>query len=125
MILRESGIAKLSEQIAEDMHVRLPYQRKRQRHNLSFLIATMLDVRSPNPSDLAAKLPRTAERSDMRVQWISRILHNKYIDAPSIMLPYIEEIISILNAQKKPIILSMDQSKVLDGFEMLMVSLKI
>ena len=125
MILRESGIAKLSEQIAEDMYVRLPYQRKTQRHNLSLLIATMLDVRSPNTSDLAAKLPRTADRSDMRVQWISRVLHNKYIDAPSIMLPYVEEIISILNAQKKPIILSMDQSKILDGFEMLMVSLKI
>ena len=77
MILRESGIAKLSEQIAEDMYVRLPYQRKTQRHNLSLLIATMLDVRSPNTSDLAAKLPRTADRSDMRVQWISRVLHNK------------------------------------------------
>ena len=124
MILRESGIAKLSEQIAEDMHVRLPHQRKTQRHNLSLLIATMLDVRSPNTSDLAAKLPRTADRSDMRVQWISRVLHNKYIDAPSIMLPYVEEIMSILNAQKKPIILSMDQSKISDGFEMLMVSLK-
>lgn len=124
MILRESGIAKLSEQIAEDMRARLPYQRKTQRQNLSLLIATMLDVRSPNTSDLAAKLPRTAERSDMRVQWISRVLHNKYIDAPSIMLPYVEEIIGILNAQKKPIILSMDQSKISDGFEMLMVSLK-
>jgi hypothetical protein len=47
---------------------------------VALLVATMLDVRSANLMDLAASLPRAAERLDMRYQWISRLLGNDLID---------------------------------------------
>src|SRR3954447_23336860 len=43
---------------------RLPGQRKTQRDKLALLVATMLQVRSANLMDVAACLPRPAERLD-------------------------------------------------------------
>ena len=60
------GIATVAEAIAADMRTRLPRQHKAQREGLALLTATMLDVRSANLMDLAASLPRAAERLDMR-----------------------------------------------------------
>jgi hypothetical protein len=60
-----AGIRGLAEGIAEEFHRLLPRQRKTQRTNL-LLLVTMLDVRSANLMDLAAGLPRDAERLDMR-----------------------------------------------------------
>src|SRR3954447_10980772 len=65
------GIATVAGGIGEDMRVRLPGQHKARREGLALLTATMLDVRSANLMDLAASLPRAAERLDMRYQWIS------------------------------------------------------
>ncbi len=45
---------------------------KKQREGLALLIATALQVRSVNLNELAAALPRAADRLDMRYQWISR-----------------------------------------------------
>src|SRR3954471_19153004 len=56
------GIRGLAEGIAEEFGRLLPKQRKTQRTNLSLLVATMLDVRSANLMDLAAGLPRDADR---------------------------------------------------------------
>ena len=65
------GIRGLAEGIAEEFGRLLPKQRKTQRTNLSLLVATMLDVRSANLMDLAAGLPRDADRIDMRYQTAS------------------------------------------------------
>ena len=61
------GIEMLAGTIREDMLGRLPGQNKKQREGLSLLVATMLDVRSANLMDLAASLPRAAERLDMQI----------------------------------------------------------
>ena len=82
------GIATVAEAIAADMRGRLPRQHKRQREGLALLTATMLGVRSANLMDLAASLPRSAERLDMRYQWISRLLGNPLIDADAVMAPH-------------------------------------
>ena len=63
------------EELVEEFKRVLPGQRKTRRENLAFLTATMLDVRSANLMDLAAALPRDADRTDMGYQWISRVLH--------------------------------------------------
>ena len=68
------GIATIAAAIGEDMRGRLPGQNKKQRDGLALLTATMLDVRSANLMDLAAALPRAAERLDIRYQWLSRLL---------------------------------------------------
>ena len=79
------GVRQLAEEITKSLQERLPAQRKTQREALGTLIATMLDVRSPNTVDLASGLPRAAERLDMRLQWVSRVLSNPHIDVAEVM----------------------------------------
>src|SRR3954452_20393553 len=52
--------------VRADLAARLPLQNKKQREGLALLVATALDVRDVNLMELAAALPRAAERLDMR-----------------------------------------------------------
>src|SRR5512143_1161893 len=105
------GIKRLAEGIGKELQRLLPAQRKTQRSNLSLLVATMLDVRSANLMDLAAGLPREAERIDMRYQWISRVLMNPLIDPDVVMAPFAREVLAWLASDHRPIVLILDQSK--------------
>lgn len=118
------GIEGLANGIAKEFQRLLPHQRKTQRHNLSLLVATMLDVRSANLMDLAAGLPREAERIDIRYQWISRVLMNPLIDPDAVMAPFAREVLSRLAAEGQPIVLIMDQSKLNDRHQVLMLAVR-
>src|SRR3954462_5758445 len=93
------------------MRVRLPGQHKKQREGLALLTATMLDVRGANLMDLAASLPRAAERLDMRYRWISRLLGNERIEVEAVMAPYGREILAHLAANGRKVVLMVDQTR--------------
>ena len=114
----------LSQSIMKGLQARLPKQRKTQREALGLLVATMLDVRSPNTVDLASGLPRKAERLDMRLQWVSRVLSNPLIRPGEVMSPFAAEAIEKVGKRDAIVVASMDQSHISAGFEMLMVSLR-
>jgi hypothetical protein len=118
------GITHLAEGIAKELHRLLPAQRKTQRHNLSLLVATMLDVRSANRMDLAAGLPREAGRIDMRYQWISRVLMNPLIDPDVVMAPFAREVLSRQAADGHPLVLILDQSKLNERHQVLMLAVR-
>jgi hypothetical protein len=61
-----NGIKDIADSINSELKRRLPNQRKTQRTKLALLVSTMFDVRSANLVDLAAALPREADRTDMR-----------------------------------------------------------
>ncbi len=107
------------------MRVRLSRQHKKQREGLALLVATMLDVRSANLMDLAASLPRAAERLDMRYQWISRLLGNPLIDTDAVMAPFAREVLARAGAQASTPVLIIDQSQVNAAHQMVMVSLRV
>ena len=98
---------------------RLPGQRKTQREGLALLVATMLDARSANLMDLAAALPRDAERADMRYQWITRVLGNPLIDTDAVMAPFAREVLGHA-AHGGRVVLILDQSKLSDRHQVLM-----
>ncbi len=58
-----SGINAVAAGLVDELRRRLLQQRKTQRANLALLVATMLEVRSANLMDLAASLPREADRT--------------------------------------------------------------
>lgn len=118
------GIKVLADGIAAELCRLLPQQRKTQRANLSLLVATMLDVRSANLMELAAALPRAAERLDMRYQWISRVLMNPRIVPDAVMAPFAGEILSRLAAEGQPLVLIMDQSKLNQNHQVLMLAVR-
>ncbi len=118
------GIKQIAEGLTGEFRRLLPRQRKTQRDNLALLVATMLDVRSANLMDLAAALPREADRTDMRYQWIARVLSNDLIDPDAVMTPFAAEVLARAAADKRGIVLIMDQSKLSDRHQVLMVALR-
>lgn len=124
-VILVSGIKHLAATISKDMGERLPKQRKTQRENLSLMVATMLEIRSANTNDLAAALPRSAERFDMRYQWLSRVLGNPHIHIQEVMMGYSKELLERLQEQGQTIIITLDQSTLGDTYEMLMVSVRV
>ena len=103
-----TGIKEIAESISSELRRRLPKQRKTQRAKLALLVSTMLDVRSANLMDLAAGLPLDADRTDMRYQWIVRLLGNPLSDA--VMEPFAREVLE--QAGGEPLSLILDQSKI-------------
>ena len=119
------GMATIAAAIGEDMRGRLPGQNKKQRDGLALLAATLLDVRSANLMDLAAALPRAAERLDMRYQWISRLLGNPLLDADAVMAPYAREVLARLAADGRRVVLIIDQTQATERHQLVMVAARV
>src|SRR4051812_50230061 len=85
----------------------------------------MLDVRSANLMDLAASLPRAAERLDMRYQWISRLLGNERIEVEAVMAPYGREILAHLAANGRKVVLMIDQTRATERHQVVMVAARV
>ena len=114
-----TGILYLADSIKVEMEQLLPGQRKTQRGKLSLLVATLLDARSANLMDLAAGLPREADRTGplgnaqryMRYQWITRLLGNPLVISDAIMEPFSREVLEQAAGNGAPLTLILDQSK--------------
>src|SRR3982751_2849989 len=119
------GVETVAAAVRADLAARLPSQNKKQREGLALLVATALDVRSVNLMELAAAVPRAAERLDMRYQWISRLLGNALIDVEAVMAPYAREVLARACAGSRALEVIIDQSKVNDAHHMVMVSLRV
>src|SRR3954466_9770976 len=120
-----SGIEQLAEMITTDLEQRLPGQRKTQRDKLALLVATMLQVRSANLMDVAACLPRPAERLDSRYQWIKRFLANTHVVSDAVMAPYGREVLARLSAQGQTVVLLIDQTQVNERHQAVMVAVRL
>jgi hypothetical protein len=119
-----NGITEIADSINSELKRRLPNQRKTQRTKLALLVATMLDVRSANLMDLAAGLPREADRTDMRYQWITRLLGNPLVISDEIMEPFSREVLEQAAGNGAPLTLILDQSKMSDRHQVLMLALR-
>jgi hypothetical protein len=119
-----TGIEQIACVIAEDLQRRLPDQRKTQRNKLALLVGTMLEIRSANLVELASGLPIEADRIDMRYQWIARLLSNPFVDCDTIMEPFAREVLDRLACDSPPITLILDQSKISDRHQVLMLAVR-
>lgn len=119
------GIEAIAASISADLVARLPRQNKKQRAGLALLSATMLDVRSANLMDLAASLPRDAERIDMRYQYISRVLGNEHIDVDEVMAPFAREVLAKASADGQRLVLIIDQTKANDTQQAIVVAVRV
>src|SRR3954464_5285817 len=120
-----SGIARLAVGIEAELGRRLPRQRKTQRRKLALLVATMLSERSASLMDLAAALPRPAERTDMRYQWIARLLADPRVDCDAVMRPFAEAALRQAGAAGGTVVLLLDQSKVSARHQMLVPGVRV
>ena len=119
-----NGIKEIAESVGSELKHRLPKQRKTQRTKLALLVSTMLEVRSANLMDLAAGLPRDADRTDMRYQWIIRLLGNPLVISDEVMEPFAREVLERAAADGEPLSLILDQSKMSDRHQVLMLAVR-
>jgi hypothetical protein len=119
------GHSQLFNSIEDDFKQRLPGYHKSRRAGICTLAALMLDVRSANLMELANALPRDIGMKDKRYQYVERLLANPHIDNDAVMKPYAMEIFARLSKQGQTIILMMDQSKINDLNQVLMLSVRI
>jgi hypothetical protein len=117
-----NGIKEIAESVSSELKHRLPKQRKRTK--LALLVSTMLEVRSANLMDLAAGLPRDADRTDMRYQWIIRLLGNPLVISDEVMEPFAREVLERAAADGEPLSLILDQSKMSDRHQVLMLAVR-
>ena len=125
MRLLKGGVAHVASLIEKDLEARNTGLQKPHVKGLSDLCATVLASRNSNTAEWIALIPRTKCDEKSRERYISRFLANKLICPVSVIGGFIPELIEMAGSNGKTVILLLDQSKISDGFECLMISLRV
>lgn len=120
----KGGIIHLASIIEGDLEDREISLTKPQRVGLADLAASVLGTRSVNTSELANVLPREVKGNETRYRYINRWLANKKIDPVKVISGFLPDIFKAMYSAKETAILIMDQTKISDGFECLMISVR-
>lgn len=119
------GIPHVAAVIEEDLQDRDTGLSKPHRIGLADLTASVLASRSVNTSEIANILPRAVKSDEERYRYISRWLGNEKIDPLRAMKGFVPEMMEALSEKGETVILMLDQSKISEGFECLMVSARV
>jgi Transposase DDE domain len=92
---------------------------------LADLVASVLACRSANTAEWQTVLPRQTGDEKSKERYVSRFLSNKLVRPDAVMAGVAPEILRIASQNGQTLILMMDQSKISDGFECLMLSIRV
>jgi Transposase DDE domain len=120
-----SGFRKIVDAVAKDLNQRFPTQRATQRRKLSELVGGMLICQTPNLMELSNVLDRPTSSSEARYNYVERFLKNPLVDTEVVMAAYAKDLLARLNKHQHTLVFMIDQSKVNDDFEVLMVSVRL
>ncbi len=120
-----SGYKGIVAAIARDLEKRLPTQRATQRRKLSELVGGMLICQTPNLMELSNVLDRPTESAEARYNYVERFLKNPLVHTEVVMAAYAKDILARLGKHQHTLVLMIDQSKVNDIFEVLMISVRL
>lgn len=123
--MESGGLSKICDDILADIEQRDTGLSQPRRQGLANLVGCMLSERTANLMVLAAALPRPIKHNEKRYQYISRFLASDEVDVASVMASYGLQLCKKLTACGEQLILMLDQSKVGNGLEMLMVSISM
>ena len=119
----KGGVLNLANQIEEELSRRDLKLSLPQRRALSDISASILSCQSVNTTEIANILPRDTD-AESRYRYINRVLKNERISPLKVMCPLVKEVIEYATDHEKTAIIMMDQSKIADDFECLMISLR-
>ena len=94
-------------------------------HAIAEVVACILDTQSVNTCVLKHVLPRQHTSDHAREKFIHRVLKNPLIQPQRVMGSYGAELLTLLCQQGETAILMLDQSKLVEGFECLMLSIRV
>ncbi len=119
------GVAHVSSLIEADRSSRDTGLYKPHISGLSDLAASVPSYHGVNTSELASVLPREVRSDEERYRYIGRPLSDPRIDPFSVMGGQVPEVVDKLSSNGQTVVLMMGQSKISQGFECLMVSLRM
>lgn len=119
------GEIKALEGIKADIDQKLPWLNGHLRKMLSDLVSSVLREPTSNTHVLSEVLPRPIQKNVHRYQVIRRFLINPNINSYKIMAPFVVQVVQRVGRANQTIILQMDQSQLANGFEVLMVSIRL
>ncbi len=120
-----AGIDRVETAIRADIETKIDFLEKRLKDGLADMVVTVLAERTCNTHVLSAGLPRKIKTAEHRYQFIRRFVKNKNITCHQVMCPYVQELVIKTTQNGQTVILQMDQSKLVDGLEVLMVSIRV
>jgi hypothetical protein len=122
--LLKGGVAHVSRAIEEDLDSRETTLQKPHKAALADLCACALASRNANTGEWISILPRDSVPKS-RERYMSRFLSNSLIRPIDVMKGFVPEFMSLWAADSRIAVLMMDQSKIANDFECLMISLRL
>jgi Transposase DDE domain len=119
------SVARLGEAVLKGLEEALPGLRETVSRKLALVVGSMLEAGTANTAALANLLPIETSRSDMRQQWLTRLLRNPLLSKEEVMGPFAIKALEKAAEQGQRILLSMDQTELGDRFAVLMVSVRV
>jgi hypothetical protein len=120
-----SGLQELCSSIYNDLRERFPNQRDTQRRKLSELSSAVLLCQSPNLMEISNVLDRPTDCEDARYNYVERFLKNPLVKPDEVMSFFAKDLLSRLSKHQSSLVLMIDQTKINDRLELLMVSIRM
>ena len=118
-------VQHLAKCIEQDLRAMFPAMHKSPREKLGIMIAALIEARSCNTMECAARLPIETERAASRYAWIERFLSTETIDDMDVMETMTRDLLPTLSAQGQALIISMDQTSLDSGRAIAMMSARV
>lgn len=120
-----SPVAHLGQEVRCGLEAALPGIRKTVLKKMSLVIGALIEGGSPNTAELSNLVPLETERSDMREQWLRRLLKNPLVDCHGFMAPFARWLLAEAGSEGRVIELLMDQTEIGHRFAILMVGVRV
>ncbi len=117
------GVAHISKFIEQDLQLRETPLYKKHIEAIADIAASIIVSRSCNSGDITPILPRKCDTKS-KERYISRVLSNELIKVPEVMNGYIPDLMEVQKNNNRTVVLMLDQSKIADNFECLMLSMQ-
>ncbi len=119
------SVAHLAGCIGVDLAELFPAMYKNPREKLAIMVASVVETRSCNTMELAARLPLETARAESRYAWIERFLSAGTIDDMAVMEVMTKRLLSTLSAQNQILVISLDQTSLDAGRAIAMMSARV
>jgi hypothetical protein len=120
-----SSVEHLARSILADLVDLFPQMYKNPREKLAMMVACLVETRSCNTMELAARLPIETDRNESRYMWIERFLSASTIDDTSIMDVLARRLLATLCERGRTVLISIDQTALDDERAIGMVSARV
>jgi hypothetical protein len=117
------SVGYLAEQLEADLFGYLPELYKNPLAKLAVMVSAVIEARSCNLMEVAARLPIKTQNITSRYAWIERFLSADTIDDWDAMEPFADEVLATVISRGETIVVSLDQTSVNDmhGIAMILV----